>query len=96
MGESRAVPMHLAGIETSWMQYNARCIQYDARLVRIPCVWLPVLGEPDSLDALTMDQHVFGLLYLGGRTRTHRCIVGLFNCICRNAKIARMRRTRLP
>jgi hypothetical protein len=65
-------------------------------LVQMARVWLSVLGEPDSSDALIMYQHVFGSLYLGGRTHTHRYIVGSFSCIYRNEKNARIRRTRLP
>lgn len=59
------------------------------------CVWLVVLGESDSSDALTMDPHVFDSLYLGGQTHTHRCIVGSFSCICRNIKNACIWWTRL-
>jgi hypothetical protein len=60
-----------------------------------PYVWLPALGESDSSHVLTMSQHMFDSLYLGGQSRTHRCIVVSFSCIYRNAKNARIRWTRL-
>lgn len=81
MGQSRAVPMHLAGIETSWMQYNARCIQYDARLVRIG-----IMGyEPTTTTTAHVPscRNIYTLLHC---IRKQRVSLGVGGSICRRSR----------